>query len=92
MAVLYKASGGTQEVVPKNGKKFSLEELQGFVGGYIELVPDLTGKRKGKEIVYCNEEGKLEGLPLNREATLKYAPPGDVLVGDVIVCSRKEVR
>ena len=90
MAIWYKASGETQEVAPKNGKKFSLEELQGYVGGSIELVPDIMGKRK--ELVFCNEEGKLLGLELNREATLKYAPPGDVLVGDVLVCSQKEIR
>ena len=27
-----------QVVPPKNGEDYSLEELQGFVGGYIEIV------------------------------------------------------
>ena len=33
-----------------------LEEMQEFVGGYIEIVGN----------VICNEEGRLKNLPLNR--------------------------
>jgi hypothetical protein len=37
-----------------------LRELQEIVGGHIELV------RYGGFDIFCNEEGKLDGLPLNR--------------------------
>ena len=48
---LIKTNGETQEVNPKDGKKFNLQELQGFVGGYIELL-NVNGK-KVKQIFSC---------------------------------------
>lgn len=40
MAKLIKFTGAVEEVKPADGMNcFALEELQGFVGGYIELVP-----------------------------------------------------
>ena len=38
MAILIDTDGEEKEVSPKNGDKFSLEELQGFVGGQIQIV------------------------------------------------------
>lgn len=38
MAYLIKTDGTVTEVHPANGTNFSLEELQKFVGGHIELV------------------------------------------------------
>lgn len=35
-SLLYTTDGGRRKVTPSNGTDFSLEELQGFVGGYIE--------------------------------------------------------
>ncbi len=64
MAKLIKIDGTIKEVKPKNGKSFSLKELQEFVGGLIEIVP----LPSGKEIV-VNEEGKLNGLETNEKAT-----------------------
>ena len=40
-AILIEATGRVQGVFPANGTDFSLEELQGFVGGYIEII-DVT--------------------------------------------------
>jgi hypothetical protein len=43
----------------------------------------------------CNEEGKLEGLPVNVEATIIFRRtygPVDTIVGDVIVCASRELR
>ena len=54
----------------------TLEELQGFVGGYIEvydLAADLA--------IICNEEGKLLGLPLNCGKTFEAV---DLWTGEVI--------
>ena len=63
MAKLIKVDGSDQEVHPADGKAFTLEELQGFVGGYIERL------QVGFREMYLNEEGKLHKLPLNRRAT-----------------------
>ncbi|MGH3497428.1 MAG: DUF3846 domain-containing protein [Nocardioidaceae bacterium] len=50
-----------------------LHTLHALVGGYIEGVADTWGTW----IAYCNEEGKLLGLPVNVRA-------GDVLCGPVV--------
>ncbi len=85
MAKWIKTSGEIVDVQPKNGTDFSLNELQGFVGGYIEVV----GLDDGKLMV-VNEEGKINGLCINSEATLlsRY----DIIVGDVLVCDSREIR
>ena len=61
-----------------------LECLQSAVGGWIEGI-DLG---KGA-MMYCNEEGKCNGLPVNLVATRLYeASFGkgiDIIVGDVVV-------
>jgi len=67
-----------EEVLPSDGKKFSLRELQKFVGGYIEAVPH------AQPIAYCNEEGRLNHLSLNEAASLAF---NQALVGDVIQVS-----
>lgn len=72
-------SDGTKVVgLPKDGKKFSLQELQSLVGGNIELVPG-TG-RKGKH-TFCNEDGLRLNLPYNPSASMEF---GINLVGDVV--------
>lgn len=68
MAILYKTDSTIENVTPKNGKTFSYEELQGFVGEgddkMIEIVPLPSGK-----MLVVNEEGKLIGLKTNLRAT-----------------------
>jgi hypothetical protein len=65
-------------------------ELQSLVGGYIEAVPAWYAYKGEPCAVFCNEEGKLEGLATNVRATFAwYAAAGgdlgDVLVGDVVI-------
>ena len=86
MAQIIKANGTEIDVEPKNGRDFQLSELQKIVCGYIEIV-NLTDGR----LMVVNEEGKLKGLPVNDEAT-KLVGYNDVIVGDVLVCSRKQIR
>jgi hypothetical protein len=91
MAQLIKANGQTSEVLPGNGKFFTLQELQSFVGGYIEF------RHMDGEIMVMNEEGKLMGLPNNDEATsvlseLKAIASDDYVVGDVLICLKKEIK
>jgi hypothetical protein len=60
--------------------------LSGSVGGWIQSV-SLSNQLEGFDL-YCNEEGKLNGLPVNWTATylweLSYGKT-DVLVGDVVL-------
>jgi hypothetical protein len=91
MAQLIKANGETSKVLPGNGKVFTLQELQSFVGGYIEF------RHINGEIMVMNEEGKLMGLPNNDEATnvlmeLKAIASDDYVVGDVLICLKKEIK
>ena len=92
MAQIIKVNGNIVEIEPKNGKDFKLDELQKIVGGYIEIVYLLGGK-----IMVVDEEGKLKGYPMNPKATevfqnsCKYFSL-DVIVGDVLVCERRQVK
>ena len=71
----------------------TLEEMQKFVGGYIEVV---TSADTNSQIV-LDEEGKLKDKPINKEATELYLGEGpddtsagwdfDYIVGDVMVLS-----
>ena len=59
--VIWFPTGGVLAVRPADGVKFSSEELQTAVGGYIEtMIPATRGHR-----VYVNEEGAVKRLPLN---------------------------
>lgn len=60
-------------VTPANGRKFTLKELQGFVEGYIEIVPlwaNYQPQPRYKEMhLVVNEEGIPRRLPFNDLAT-----------------------
>jgi len=77
MAIILKADGTQVKDVRGEGPhgEFTLEQMQKAVGGYIEAVPGTNMK------VWCNEEGRLLGLPVNSAASVF----NQVLVGDVIV-------
>lgn len=74
-ATLYKTSGEETEVSPEGGT-FTLDELQKFVGGYIELVPLPEGM-----VLVVNEEGLLRSLPKNDTASFLA---GRIIVGDAV--------
>lgn len=76
----------------------SLEDLQSYVGGYIEMVP-MWEQFLGRDcIVFCHEEGKLHGDPVNEVATslwkVQLLQVGiltpDILVGTVIIIAGDE--
>lgn len=90
MAKIYKANGEVLDIEPKNETDFQLEELQAIVGGLIQII-----EINDTEIMVINEEGKLENLPLNEQATAIYQKQvydGDFIVGDVLICKNEEVR
>lgn len=61
-----------------------LESLQSGVGGWIEGIDLGNGA-----MMYCNEEGKCNGLPANLVATRLYENAFgkgiDIVVGDVVI-------
>ena len=82
-ATLYTTDYEVTDIVPADGKQFTIEELQGFVGGYIEIA-----YIQDDMIFVCNEEGKLENLSVNFNATAIWMinfGPTDIIVGDVAI-------
>ena len=56
------------------------EKYRGFIGGWLEGVPTT-----GQVTIYCDEEGKIKGLPVNPVATAFVAPfLADIIVGPVL--------
>lgn len=89
MATLIKSDGTTSEVRPASGASFTLAELQGYVGGYIQMIS------VGSSLYVLNEEGKLLGLPANMAATHRahdFLYHGDYLCGDVLICEPVELE
>lgn len=79
MKALLVRGDGTREVIETDG---DLNALQALVGGMIEMV-----YVDAEVHAYCNEEGKILGLPVNEEATALVPHMGggwDVLCGDVV--------
>lgn len=69
--------------VDTDGLRDILKTSQNIVGGSIELANQVPGffDNGNTLTVYCNEEGKLDGLPAN------YVIPGDIIMGTVIAWS-----
>src|SRR5262245_33437122 len=90
MATLIPAVGDMRPVRPTNGETFSLQERQGFVGGYIEAL-----RIDDRYWLFFNEEGKLMGMPYNAQATqmlhgVRRLPLDDYIVGDAVLCTNVE--
>ena len=89
MAILYKQDGEiVEDIQPKNGKRFTLEELY-------EMLDCETVERvfiEGtKVIMIVDENGKLKRRPRNQTATMIYhrrqrMNPWGWIAGDALVC------
>jgi hypothetical protein len=89
VSTLYGAAGSKINVRPRNGQQYGLDELQGFVAGLIEIVP-----LNEELLMVVNETGKLDGLPVNIEATkiwMRHYGPTDIIMGNALVCSLDEI-
>lgn len=87
MALLLREDGTQNEVLPGNGKYFTLEELQTLVGGFIELVYTHDGL-----LMYIDEEGKQKEKAVNTAATALYRyGMHDPIVGTAIVGTKEEL-
>jgi len=82
--VVMHPDGRITSIAPKDGKTYSLEELQALVGGYIELVP----MDKSRYAV-VNEEGMFLGFDVNPGASLLL---GTTIVGPCVVIPRRTMR
>lgn len=94
MAQIIKTTGETIEVSPKNTTDFSLEEMKAVVGGWIQVVWFYDGSDR---IMVLNENGKLDGLEYNAEATKiarvgRAIDPTDFIVGNVLICQQDQVK
>ena len=83
--IIIHSDGALTAVKPRDFKKFTLEELQAFVGGFIQIVNLAANK-----LLVVNEEGKLHNLPVNEKATALALScnaifPTDYIVGDAVV-------
>lgn len=90
MARLFTVSNSIKEISPANGKRFTLEELQGYVGGDIEYLTLSTG-----EVMVMNVDGNPMGLKRNDLATAAtlnvFNGHNPSIVGDVLVAPKKEL-
>jgi len=79
--MLFQTDGRTKLLTPKNGSHWTLEELQGLVGGYIEVVSTVD-----RRFMVVNDEGKRLNLELNIPATRLYIHGRrDVILGPAVV-------
>lgn len=83
-AYLIKVGETPIEVEPKNGTDFGLEELQGYVDGYIEIV-----RVSRTHIAVVDEEGILKQKEYNVGASFIAEIQ---LFGDVVICPSNMVR
>ena len=90
-AKLYTTDGEVIDKIPANGKYFTLEELQNFVGGYIEVI-----RLNSQSIMVLDEEGKFKQKPYNLNANKIFTEifnlSNDYLVGDILICDIKLMR
>ncbi len=79
-----------QIIEPENGKAFDYKELQGYLGGLIQIVPLLfTQAEEWKNhVVLVNEEGINLNLPMNILSRLGNYFNGHTLFGNVLIVHR----
>ena len=87
--ILATVSCSFKEISPRDGDKFTLEEMQQYVGGDIEVIPVGDGK-----VLVVDEDGKLKGKHVNTIATgwLRQVNPADYVVGDALLLDRKHIK
>ena len=93
-ALLYAAELSVAHIRPANGLHFKLAELQGYVGGRIEIL-NLEKEGLPHRLLVVHEEGKLISLPFNLLATIewiRYYGETDFVSGDAIICHPDLIR
>ena len=83
-------NGTIINIAPSTSNKFTLTELQKYVGGYIQVIP-----LQDDLVMVINEEGKLLGLPRNDKATELanfHSNYNDYIVGNVVICKSELIN
>lgn len=88
---IIKENGDVEVIRPQNGTDFSLEELQKYVDGLIDIIDLNNGN-----IMVVNDEGKFT-KQMNPFATFialtRHAiAPRDYVAGDVVLCPSEMVQ
>jgi hypothetical protein len=92
MAILIKTDGSEEEVKPKNGKEFKMDELYALVGNGCNMVQEVYLADDSR--MYLDEESKIRPVrgtsqTENKKATKWLAEaggiPGDVVLGNVVI-------
>ena len=60
----------------------SLKDMQRLVGGYIEAIYPF----EEEVCIVCNEEGKINGMPLNRTVYGEDGEMLDIIAGPAFIC------
>jgi hypothetical protein len=89
VAEIIRVDGSREPVTPTNGTDFKFEQVYPLIGtDIIQIVACRDGR-----IMLCDEEGKLKDKPVNFAATQLYVHgTHDPIVGDVLVCDKRECR
>lgn len=88
MSKVIKTNGEVYDCLPTDGKAFTLEEMQGIVGGYIQIIT-----LDEYLVMVLNEDGKYN-CKMNQDATevaqwYDAIHPMDYISGDVLVTQSK---
>lgn len=83
MTVVACQPGKTAEVITI---KCGLEAMQKFVGGYIQAVYPF----EDPVAIVCNEEGKVNGMDLNRALYTEDGEMYDIVAGPMFICGLGE--
>ena len=87
MATLFKTNGEKKYLKPRRRGRFSLEELQKAVGGFIQYVP--AGE---SHYMIVDEDGLDKHLPVNVDATAVIRQfGGPAIVGDAVFAEKNEI-
>lgn len=84
-----KVPAAGKRVCPSDDGRFTVTQLQDIVGGYIGIV-DI-----GERVLIYNDEGGINDLPINLEATRLARMNEDwkgYIAGPALVCDRGMVR
>lgn len=94
MARLIHYNGIVEDVEPKNGTDFELEQLQIIVGGYIEIIHSLV--ENDDRVMVVDEEGKIKEKYYNEKATKvlteQFGYEDDFIAGDALICRSYQIK
>lgn len=91
LSYFMKPDGTIRAVMPDQDSTFNARELHAFIGEQIEL----ACRTSDGYALFCNREGKLQGLSVNEAATQlceSVKGPGHVIVGNALLAHPDHVR